>query len=417
MRLICVVLLIEALASAMVPSSSVLADTLRITGAKVYSSPGKEPRTADIHIVDGRIAGWVAEDDRRRSDPQTGFETIDATGLVAVAGFWNCHVHFTEPHWQGAADQPSEKLQGQMETMLIRYGFTTVVDTGSAPRNTFAIRRRIEEGVPGPDILMYSGNFVAKGGSPAYLEVKLPELLSPEQAKAAAGTVLDYGVDGIKIFTGSYLGEGRVAHLDLPLVHAVTDHVHDRGKLVLSHPQSRQGVVAAIEGGVDVLTHTAPSSGSWAGELAERLVAAEVGVIPTLKLWRFELERAGRASEEVEAFQKRGVDQLKAFAEAGGQVLFGTDVGYMTDYDPAEEYRKLAEAGLDVDQILAALTTAPAERFRGDRKRASKLEVGQPGDIVLLGSDPAGSPDAWVDVRYTIRGGRVIYRAPGSGSE
>jgi len=39
-------------------------------------------------------------------------------------------------------------------------------------------------------------------------------------------------------------------------------------------------------------------------------------------------------------------DQLRAFAELGGQGLFGTDVGYMSDDDPADEYVSMQLAGL-----------------------------------------------------------------------
>ena len=59
---------------------------------------------------------------------------------------------------------------------------------------------------------------------------------------------------------------------------------------------------------------------------------------------------------------------MRAYAQAGGQILFGTDVGYMTDYDPAEEYRLMARA-LTPMQILASLTTAPAARWKEEARR------------------------------------------------
>lgn len=386
-------------------------ETLLILGAKLYPSPGAEAiPSADILISEGQIVSISPTSGQPRvsiSDDRR----IEANGLVAVAGFWNCHVHFTEPHWFGAAQQPEAKLAGQLRDMLIRYGFTSVVDTGSAPGNTLALRRRIENGLPGPEIQLYGGSFVTKGGSPAYLEVRLPELHSPQQARVAAAETLDLGLDGIKIFTGSYLGEGRVAHLSLPLVEAVVDVAKTRGALVVSHPESREGLETAINGGVTVLVHTAPSSGAWSPQLARRMVRADMALIPTLKLWRFELERAGRPPETVEAFQRAGVEQLRTFVAAGGEVLFGTDVGYMNDYDPREEYRKLHEAGLDFHQILASLTTAPASRFRDDPVAASTLEPGQPADLVLLVEDPSQDPEAFATVRYTIRGGRVLFQA------
>jgi hypothetical protein len=56
---------------------------------------------------------------------------------------------------------------------------------------------------------------------------------------------------------------------------------------------------------------------------------------------------------------------------AGGEVLFGTDVGYLQDDDPTEEYELMAAAGMDYRQVLASLTAAPAARF-GDVEREGK---------------------------------------------
>jgi imidazolonepropionase-like amidohydrolase len=66
-------------------------------------------------------------------------------------------------------------------------------------------------------------------------------------------------------------------------------------------------------------------------------------------------------------------------------------------------------AGLTWRQILAALTTAPASRF-GESDRRGHVARGLAADIVVLGTDPALGPRAFSDVRYTIRGGRIIYR-------
>jgi imidazolonepropionase-like amidohydrolase len=61
-------------------------------------------------------------------------------------------------------------------------------------------------------------------------------------------------------------------------------------------------------------------------------------------------------------------------------------------------------------QILDSLTTAPAERF-GESKQQGRIAAGLAADLVVLGGDPAQDVRALAAVRYTIRGGRVIYRA------
>ena len=90
-------------------------------------------------------------------------------------------------------------------------------------------------------------------------------------------------------------------------------------------------------------------------------------------------------------------------------MLFGTDLGYMTDYDPTEEFQRMAEAGLSFEQILAALTTNPVRRW-DDATARGTVEVGKAADLVVLGSDPAQKIEAFADVETTVAGGRVVYQ-------
>ena len=105
---------------------------------------------------------------------------------------------------------------------------------------------------------------------------------------------------------------------------------------------------------------------------------------------------------------QNGVAQLKDFSQVGGQVMFGTDVGFMGDYDPVDEYVYMARAGLSAMQILATLTTAPAAKFKEDDRRG-RIAVGMDADLVVLGADPAQDVRNFTDVRDTIRQGKVIY--------
>jgi imidazolonepropionase-like amidohydrolase len=59
-------------------------------------------------------------------------------------------------------------------------------------------------------------------------------------------------------------------------------------------------------------------------------------------------------------------------------------------------------------QILASLTTNPAQRF-GESAHSGRIAQGMDGDLVVLGADPAQDAAAFSKVRYTIRNGKVIY--------
>ena len=100
---------------------------------------------------------------------------------------------------------------------------------------------------------------------------------------------------------------------------------------------------------------------------------------------------------------------MKTYADAGGDILFGTDVGYIDVFDTTEEYRLMSGAGLSFDQILGSLTTAPSARFGFAKK--GKVAAGMDGDLAILFADPAADITAFAKVAYTIRAGEVIYAA------
>jgi len=100
--------------------------------------------------------------------------------------------------------------------------------------------------------------------------------------------------------------------------------------------------------------------------------------------------------------------EVEAFAKGGGQLLFGTDVGYMADFDPTDEYALLANAGLSPMDILASLTTAPAARWQ-DGERRGRVASGFAADLVVLDGDPATDVRHFADVQCTIRGGREVF--------
>jgi imidazolonepropionase-like amidohydrolase len=104
------------------------------------------------------------------------------------------------------------------------------------------------------------------------------------------------------------------------------------------------------------------------------------------------------------------IEQVRVYSRAGGQILFGTDVGYMADYDPTEEFRLMARA-LSPMEILASLTTAPAARWNEEGRRG-RVAPGMDADLVVLDADPAADAANFAKVRCTIRAGRLLHPAP-----
>jgi imidazolonepropionase-like amidohydrolase len=296
---------------------------------------------------------------------------------------------------------------------LSRYGFTSVFDTGSKWENTRRLRERVESTeIAGPRIHSTGEIIYAKGGAPEQrildvvgtMRVALPEVSNAAEASAAARKLLDEGVDGIKLYATS-LGQPP-AVLSEAEIAAAAQEAHSRGKLIFAHPQTREGLLNAVHGGADIIVHTIPNAGVLDDSMLIPMKKAGVSLVPTLKLWRHELRNDRTAQRE--QFVASGVAQLRTWVASGGVVLFGTDVGYMDDYDTSEEFTLMGDAGMSFRQILASLTTAPAERF-GESARLGRIAPGFMADMVVLDGDPSKDVRAFAAVRYTIRDGRLIY--------
>jgi imidazolonepropionase-like amidohydrolase len=374
---------------------------LALRGATIYAAPDSPPITdATVIVRNGKIEQVGP---RSRVTPPSGMAVVDLSGLVLVAGFWNSHVHFSGSQWDGAATAPASRLEDAFGQMLTRWGFTTVFDTGSDLQNTLALRRRVERGaVVGPRIFT-TGDILYPRGT----EGRRFQIDTPSEAAAAVTSLLDGGADAIKVYAQTFWD--LKLKLSPEVLAAVRAETRRRGVQMFAHPSNRDGLYNAVDAGVDVVVHTTPQIGPWGSELVAKMKAANMAVIPTLQLWRFELQREKAPSDVGAQFQRRGVDQLREYASAGGDILFGTDVGYMTDFSTIEEFQKMAEGGMSYRDILASLTTTPARR-RGLGSSSGRVAPGFEADFTVLRGDPARTVDAFADVAYAIRGGRIIYQ-------
>jgi imidazolonepropionase-like amidohydrolase len=391
---------------------------LAIVGARMYASADAAPVDDSVVIVrDGRI---VRAGSRSNVPIPPAARLIDAHGAVLTAGFWNNHIHLMAPDVLNAEAAKAETLQAALESMLTHWGFTTVFDLASSTENALALRRRIDTGeIEGPMILTVGSPFYPKDGTPIYVrgylqehDIPSQEVATPQEAAARAVRQLDAGTDGVKLFAGAIVG-GKVGVLPMrvDIAKAVVDEAHRRGKPAFAHPSNLAGLNVSIESGVDILAHTTTMDGGgvpggWSPELIALLRKHNMALIPTMTLFEVEAKKFGESDSDLAQAITMITNEVRSYSAAGGQILFGTDVGYTDAFDTTEEYR-LMSAALDWRQILASLTTAPAQRF-GLAAHKGRIAAGMDADLVLLSADPARDPTAFARVRDTIRAGRVI---------
>lgn len=387
------------------------ASDLALVGAKIYLSPSEAPIESGTVLIHGGVIVSVGPVEQIRVSPRA--TVIDCGGLVVTSGFWNSHVHILLPGLLHAKELSSEQITSQLQQMLTRWGFTTVFDIASVLQNTNVIRHRIERGeVKGPRILTVGEPFWVE--TPIYIKefleanhISMPQVASPAQATERVRQQIRDGADGIKIFANS-VESNQILTMPLDLAQATSAAAHGAGKPVFAHVSNRQGIEVAIQSGVDILAHTTPIDELWSPSLVERLTAAHMALTPTLTLWDIESKKSNASPEETEKWMSRAALELGAFSRAGGQVLFGTDVGYIEHFDTSEEFTWMSRAGMTFQQILASLTNNPAQRF-GYSTHSGRIAKGMDADLVVLSADPAQNISAFSKVRYTIRNGHIIY--------
>lgn len=338
-------------------------------------------------------------------DVPDGTATIDCSGAMIVPGMWNAHVHFFERKWADAGATTADDLSAQLGDFA-RYGFTTVFDLSSLLANTHALRDRIARGeVMGPNIRSTGEGIVAPGALPpptvmtvmGAMHVPLPEVDDLQSARRAVAQLLDSGADAIKVFLSS--NSGAVV-IDADVLQAIADETHRAGKKLFVHPNTPEDVKLALRAGADVLAHTTPR-GPWEDEILRAARDGRTALIPTLGLWKHML-RHDRLSMQTQMVAN-AVAQLRAWYEAGGIVLFGTDYGAV-DADPNPEYTLMRAAGMSDDAILTSMTSAPADFFG---EPSGRIAEGLVADLAVVDA-------ALGDVRMTIRAGEIVFNAVSS---
>ena len=389
------------------PAVTLGSGTFAIRDATIYPSPDEAPvEHGSVLVRDGRIVAVGAG----VAIPAEA-QTLPCDHCVVMAGFWNAHVHFTQAKWALAAFRSTTSLERSLQDMLTSRGFTTVVDTGSNPFDTVSLRRRIETGgVLGPHIYTAGSAQYPPHGIPFYLRESLPKPMlkmmsmpnNPAEAVHDEQVNIARGADVLKLFTGAYVERNDIEPMPLENAAAAVGVAHAHGQLAFTHPSNLKGMLIARDAGVDVLAHAADDTEGVTAEVLQSIVDHDMAMVPTLKMFGTTVTHKAAYLDPIYA-------EVKQFHALGGELLFGTDVGYMTDYATDDEFDALSRSGLDAMDILRMLTVTPAKRFHVEADKG-RVAPGQMADLVILGSDPTEKITNFADVRLTLRGGRILYQ-------
>lgn len=415
MKRICLRLVLAALgiSAANAPALARKAESLTVTNVQMIDGTGKDLGRGTISIRDGRIKSVSRRS--LRSD-----RTIDGSGLYAVPGFIDAHLHLmagptpASGNCADAVEQIGPTLSG-----LQARGFTTIMSLGDPLADIAKLRDKVDAGqLVGPRLMIVGPTLVAVGhpsvGRSGYCTT-VKEVENAEQARAVVEELARSGVDGVKII----YDELWAPRLDDATVSAIVVAAHQRGLPVFAHVETERDAVRAVELGVDRFAHLPIEklSDTTIAQFATKrlpiattihlhaLLKGENGALVDHGLRAIGPDRLPARQARLAAM-RTNVDGL---VEMGGVIAFGTDRYRSSDTheDPvAHELESLPTALSGSDRLR--MMTLDAARFVGREKELGRLAKGMQADIVLLGGDPRRDPSQLGNVVVVIEGGEVV---------
>jgi imidazolonepropionase-like amidohydrolase len=366
-----------------------------LQGGQLFDGTGAPP------IPDGAIrfeGSKIVAVGHRADFGESGFEgaeVIDVQGRTILPGLVNCHEHLDLHFSYGSF---AERITQSHDYWMVRTvrnallaiceGVTTVRDLASRNGNSIHLRQAVSDGLMiGPRVLTCGRPIAMTGGHGWQLCIEADGV---DGVRRAAREVIKSGADLVKCMAS---GDFMVRSGDEPWhtqfspeeLRAVFEEAHWAGKLTTVHCHPAQGILWAVEAGVDCIEHGALMD----RESAEAMAQRGVPLVPTLGETFTIAERGeylGKPDwliEMIKATVEARWQTFKLAVDTGVRMGVGTD----TSDTMAEEMEWMVKGGMTPGDVLVAATCMGA-KICGLGDRTGTLEPGKWADIIVLDGDP-----------------------------
>jgi len=375
---------------------------LALDNARVIDCLG-EPFTGHVVVEGDRIAAVG------RGQAPAGPRRIDLGGRSVLPGLIDTHVHLCLDGGVSPAAQVTSETYAM--TLLraarnarrqIESGVTTVRDLGArscldayGPGGiAYNLKRAIAEGLcPGPRIVASGLAITITGGHSHWMG---READGAEAVRAAVRAELQEGADVIKFMaTGGIATQTSSDRFAAQLTHdelrAGVAEARKAGRRTAAHAEGPEGILRALEAGVDSIEH-----GSYLSDQAVELMKDRGTVyVPTFAV-RERLFTEGRGAGvpefivgQVERAIEAHAASVRRAHRAGLAVAMGTDAGasLFPHGQSALELGSYVRLGFSPMEALLSATRRAAELL-GLGEQLGTLERGKLADLIVVGGDP-----------------------------
>ncbi len=398
------------------------------TGITLWDGTGA-PAVADAVLVvrDGRVdaAGAAAD-----LDVPAGAETVDLAGKTVIPGFINAHGHVSDVMGLDTGHYTRANLLRQL-ALYARYGITSIASLGGDGPEAAALRDEQDETLDRARIRI-AGEVISGG--------------APEEAAESVARSLALPADFLKMRVDDNLGANeRVAPETVERVMALGA---EAGKRVTTHIFYLEDAKEVLRAGSGLIAHSVRDQ-PVDREFLDLMLERDVCYVPTLvrEISTFvyaevpdffedpfflrdadpavleQLADPGRRAQVAASPAARGYREhypiamanLKAVADAGVTIAFGTDTGpagRFQGYFEHIETGEMAEAGLGAEQILRSATSDAARCLGFDE--VGELVPGKWADFIVLDENPLEDIAALRSIERVVVAGNTV---PGSRAE
>ena len=258
--------------------------------------------------------------------------------------------------------------------------------------------------VPSPRLILAGRPVAIIGGHLSYFGI---QATGTTECRAAVRQLIKEGADFIKITATG--GSTRTSHplrpsFDVDELTAICDEAHKFGKHAAAHCASSQGMVNALDAGIDTIIHgvhkEADGSDVYRPEIAERIAERGVCVNPTLggavtrirmlESMESDLSHAERADlDTMRRASEVRMDHFARMRDAGVVMAAGSDSAWgnyrMGDFQTEIEAHVMAGMS-NMDAIASA--TRDAARSCWIEDRVGSLRPGMKADALVVEGDP-----------------------------
>ena len=238
-------------------------DFTLLTGSRLIDGRGGRPIENAVLLIEDDEIKALGQKGSIRIPEGASINEIDYPGMTLLPGLVDCHVHLIGIGDGRSGDElsqvPDEVLTLQASQNAEAHlfsGVTTVRDLGAKNKTTFMLRLAQQMGIANTPRLILSGRPIAIiGGHLSYFGTTATGAV---EGRAAVRQLLGEGADFIKITaTGGSTKTsvpGRPS-FNVDEISAIADEAHKFGVHVAAHCTNSQGIINALDGGVDTIIH------------------------------------------------------------------------------------------------------------------------------------------------------------------